>query len=263
MHTIQERDVWLLEATAKLRFVQTADLAKLYFADSTEAASKRVRKLAKAGLMQVWEKAHEQKHVYTITRAGLRTVATHDGDDLTHVTPPKQLDGNLEHVFTINYTRIALALNLPEAGGALSWWRSDWELRAMAKHTIVPDALFGTVWEPGDEQMYALEVEQQTRAPRNFLKKILAYAAYKQTSKLLYGLSDFLLLVVVQGQERLERYRRELGVMQSTEWLRFATVEAVTRAGGLMPIWQPATDGQSQSLQDLATLPDGRTGVRL
>ena len=258
---IQDRDIWLLEAIAKMRFIQVANEAKLHFDGSADAAGKRLRRLEKAGLVQKWEKAYNQKHVYAVTPAGLRTVAEHDGDDLSHVTVPKQLSGNLEHIFLINQCRIALALELPKAGGELDWWRSDSELRAIRKEPVIPDAVFRIAWQSGESQACALEVENQTRDPQKFLKKILAYAPYKQLKHDLYGLSDFMLLVVCQREQQADRYRQELTVIQSPSWIWLITVEALTQSSGLIPTWQPASGGALQSLQDLATpLPENRRG---
>ena len=36
---LQERDIWILEDTAKLRFVRATDMAKLHFDGSTDAAA--------------------------------------------------------------------------------------------------------------------------------------------------------------------------------------------------------------------------------
>jgi hypothetical protein len=45
-----ERDRWLLEALAKMRFLTTRQLARLAFGGSRWAANKRLRKLFDAGL---------------------------------------------------------------------------------------------------------------------------------------------------------------------------------------------------------------------
>ena len=255
---LQQRDLWILEDTAKMRFVQASDHAKLHFDGSVDASTKRLRKLGKAGLLKVWEKAYGQKHVYTITRAGLHMIAKHGGDDLSYITPPKQLNEKLEHAALINQCRIALALELPKAGGELAWWRSDWELRAMRQEPVIPDAAFRIAWTSGESQACALEVECQTRDPQKFLQKILAYSPYQQLPKELYGLSDFTLLLVCQREQQMNRYRQESNVLQTTNWMWFTTIEAITRTSGLIPIWQPAAGGPLQSLQELATTPSGR-----
>src|SRR5262245_50400527 len=90
-------------------------------------------------------------------------------------TIPRGLDGQIDHLLLINDVRVALAKDLPKAAGKLVWWRSDWELREECRRGVIPDALFAVSWGGGKEQAYALEVDNNTRSVRSFLKKMTSY----------------------------------------------------------------------------------------
>src|SRR6266404_6314490 len=118
-----ERDLWILEALAKMRFVTTMQLARLFFAASRWAANKRMRKLLDAGLVKVWIRNLSQDNVYSLTRKGL-TALDRDGAALDQeIRLPRELDGNLDHLIAINEVRIVLALGLG-AGAEILWWKS-------------------------------------------------------------------------------------------------------------------------------------------
>jgi hypothetical protein len=71
---------------------------------------------------------------------------------------PRELDGQLDHLLAINSIRIALAMDLPDTGGAIAWWRSDWELRAHGRQRTIPDALFAIDWPDIGERVFASRV---------------------------------------------------------------------------------------------------------
>lgn len=71
---LTERDAWLLEALATMRFLTTTQLARLFFAGSRSAANKRLRRLFDAGLVRVWVRSLSQDNVYSLTRAGLNAL---------------------------------------------------------------------------------------------------------------------------------------------------------------------------------------------
>src|SRR3989442_13727667 len=108
---------------------------------------------------------------------------------------PGQLDGRMDHLLAINTVRIELALGLPEAGGELVWWRSDWELRAHSRQRTIPDALFAVRWPDSEEHVAALEVEYGTRAPRSFQAKLLRYSAAAYRPSGIYGVTDPIVFV--------------------------------------------------------------------
>src|SRR5262249_35042743 len=138
---------------------------------SRPAAHKRLRKLLDARYVRAWVRDLAGENIYSLNRAGARMLA---GDEEAPIVP-RSLDGNLDHLLAINGLRVSLALGLSEVGGEISWWQSDWEFRARARAQVIPDALFEIMWTEGGTRCFALEVDNQTRSARRFIRKILAY----------------------------------------------------------------------------------------
>src|SRR5437773_4890607 len=71
---LAERDVWILEGIAQMRFLTTSQLSKLYFNGSRWYPNKRLRNLLDAGLVKAWVLNLAQENIYSITRAGLSAI---------------------------------------------------------------------------------------------------------------------------------------------------------------------------------------------
>src|SRR5262249_24544960 len=144
---------------------------------------------------------------------------------------PYGLDGNLEHLLTINDVRTSLALGLSEANGEIVWWRSDWELRSHGRERIIPDGLFLIKWQGLKEQAYALEVDNNTKSSRNFLRKILAYASAQTRGGRIYQIADPVVLVVGSDHKWLERYRASARGLRIKPRIWFATAKDLKNTG--------------------------------
>ena len=71
-----ERDVWILEALAKMQFLTTQQIARLLFTRSRSATCRRLRKLFDAGLVRVWVRSLNLDNVYTLTPGGRKLLET-------------------------------------------------------------------------------------------------------------------------------------------------------------------------------------------
>ena len=164
---------------------------------------------------------------------------------------PRQLDGQIDHLLAINTVRIELAVGLPPAGGELVWWRSDWELRAHSRARTIPDALFAVHWPGIDEQVFALEVEYGTRAPRSFQAKLLRYATagYRRG---IYGETDPIVLVVGRDPSVLARYRTALAPLALRVTAGFADLGQIETCGAVGPVWRSQHGEECLSLRGLA-----------
>jgi hypothetical protein len=234
---VTSRDVELLEAVGKLRFTTTSQLARLYF-HSRSGANKRLRKLLDAGLVKVWVRQLAEENVYSLTRPGLKTL------DASGISVPRELDGNLGHLLMLNEVRIRFALGLEAIGGGLAWWRSEWDLRVHGNERIIPDALFGVSWEEA-EQIFALEVENQTSYPQGILRKLLGYRATPE----LYGTKRYRILIVGRHPPTLARYRQGVLAAGIGKDSCFACLEDI--GDFREDIWEAGNDDRNYSFQTL------------
>jgi hypothetical protein len=254
---LTDRDGWILESLGKLRFSTTRQLADLHFGGSRSAANKRLRKLLDGGLVRAWVRDLADDNIYALDRRGAVLV----GGGESEAPPPsvvRGLDRNLEHLLAINDVRLGLALGLGKVGGELAWWRSDWELRSSFRERLVPDALFA-IQSGEDEQVFALEVENHSRSAKGFLKKLLGYVAAGSRGSGLYGLRDFLTLVVGRDGRWVERYRGLTGATHRAWRVWFTTLESLRLQGVDASIWT-SPDGSVLSLRELGSLPYGKEG---
>lgn len=239
-----------------MRFASTTQLARLGFGGSRWAAVKRLRSLFDAGLIRVWVRDLAKENVYSLDRAGaglLRNAGQTNGA----VAVPRGLDGNLEHLLYINEVRLALALTLSQAGGELVSWRSDWELRTGSRMRVVPDALFTVRWDEKSDTTFALELENQTKSPHAFLRKVLRYGVGRPG----LALEGVPVLVVAVEMKWAHRYREALGHAGLRWRAWFTTLDLLIEEGAGGIIWRSATGEENHSLRTLASLPYGKEGV--
>ena len=71
---LSERDLWLLEGLAKMRFLTTSQISKLYFNGARWYPQKRLRNLFDAGLVKTWVRSLAEENIYSITRRGLAAI---------------------------------------------------------------------------------------------------------------------------------------------------------------------------------------------
>ena len=250
-----DRDLWLLEALAKMQFLTTRQIARLLFNGSQSAANKRLRKLLDSGWVRVWVPSLNRDNIYGLTPLGRRLLL----EGLVGVDAaarcPRQLDGRIDHLLAVNAVRIALATTVPDSDGELLWWRSDWDLRAHSRQRTIPDGLFAIRWPGLGDYVFALEVEHGTRAPRSFQAKLLRYSAVSSHRGGIYGETNPVVLVVGNDPTWLARYRAALAPMPVRVTIGFASLANVERHGAIGAVWQTLTDDRHHSLRTLATLP--------
>lgn len=252
-HRQTERDCWLLEALAKMQFLVTRQIACLLFNGSRSAANRRLRKLLDKGWVRVWVPNLNCDNIYGLTFQGRRVLLENSGDLDPGIRYPRELDGRIDHLLAINSVRIALATGLPEVGAELAWWQSDWELRAHSRQCMIPDGLFAIRWAGLGDQVFALEVEYGTRAPRSLQSKLLRYAAASYRRSGVYGETDPVVLVVGHDPTWLARYRAALASLALPVPIGFAGLEQVEREGAVGAVWQPLLGDQHLSLRTLAS----------
>jgi|RhiMetdeSRZDD1v2_1073273.scaffolds.fasta_scaffold832397_1 Replication-relaxation len=253
---LAERDLWILEGIAQMRFLTTSQLSKLYFDGARWYVNKRLRNLLDAGLVKVWVRNLAEENIYSITPSGLSAIR-HRTSGISEFKIPYGLVENLEHLLNINEVRISLALSLPQLGAEISWWRSDWELRSHGRERIIPDGLFLIKWHGLKEQAYALEVDNNTRSTRTFLKKILAYDGLQARAGKIYGIANAIILVSVADPKWLERYRASVNRLRLGRRIWFARVEQMKCEGASAAVWVNGEE-KKYSLREVTFCPYGK-----
>jgi len=166
------------------------------------------------------------------------------------------LDGGIAHLLLINEMRVALAVSLAKTEGNLAWWRSDWELRAISGQGVVPDGLFEIRWEDA-KRVFALEVDNNTRSVRAFLKKMIGYSNACYSHSRLCGFDDFIILVAGRDPSWLARYRGALSKTQFKLRVFFSTLDTVKNEA-TAAIWTGGLGDDLYSLRQLVCLPCGK-----
>jgi DNA-binding transcriptional ArsR family regulator len=260
LHTLQltERDRWLLESIAKMRFLSTSQLVRLGFGASRSAVNKRLRRLFDAGLVRAWVRCLESENVYSLTAAGRLTLPTDDG---SHVTVPRGLDRDLDHTLAINDVRIALATTLPAIHADLVSWLSDWDLRPRRSARLVPDANFTVRWSNGREIAFHLEVDRNTKSASALLRKLFGYRAMTYRHDDALGSGDYVILVVAHDPAWLARYRLHVAHAALSLPVWFATLADVVAHGATDVIWRTADSDEPHGLRTLSSLPNGSEDV--
>ncbi len=230
---VTDRDLWILEALGKMRFLRTKQLARLFFDGSRSAANKRLRRLFDHSLVKVWITGLADDNLYSLTTRGRSQLEDHGAN----LHCPRGVEGNLDHLLAINDTRIAFVLGTLEFGVRLCWWHSDWDLRTHARASLVPDALFAVDWPEVGPRTYSLELDHNTKSPREFLKKLTGYRGVTYRAGGLYGEDRFTILVVGHSRTWIERYRSLVRESALDLHVLFAALEDVCRMGPLAPIW--------------------------
>src|SRR3989442_6311755 len=69
---LTDRDLWMLEALGRMRFLTTSQLARLAFGKSRPAANKRLRQLLNSGLVRTWMRDLARDNIYGLTEIGAR-----------------------------------------------------------------------------------------------------------------------------------------------------------------------------------------------
>src|SRR2546426_2134841 len=246
---LTDRDLWMLEALGRMRFLTTSQLARLAFGKSRPAANKRLRQLLNSGLVRTWMRDLARDNIYGLTEIGARLLDPPPGK--MPWPTPRGLDRQLDHLLLINDIRIAFILGLVSVGGELNWWKSDWELRQQSRERVIPDALFRIAWNGG--QIYALEVDNNTKSPRSIITKLVRYKALSEFG--FYGVHSYITLIVGRDEAYLERCREFSSRSGLNFPCWFTSFPKLEQHGILSPIWTSINGESSPSLPGLLVPP--------
>jgi hypothetical protein len=230
---LQDRDVEILLALAKMRLLRTSDIGMLYF-DAVGTAQKRLRKLYDAGLVRaiVTDLAAENRYALTPLGHALLEEAQ-DGADVPAFRPAPRVDAAcIGHLDFLNRYRIALARGCADHGIDLVRFAPEWDLRAQEPHAeLVPDAAVVLSLD-GSTVEVALEVDTGSEPPRTVTKKLERYDAARLARRAVAGLVAPVVLIVVLKARRARALARAVAG-PAEQIAMFGSVPWVLVDGGL------------------------------
>ena len=224
---VQERDIDILFALAKMRMLRTSDVSRLLF-HARGTCQKRLRKLFDAGLVRtvVTDLARENRFVLTrLGHAMVSELRAEAGVPAYRAAP--RVDGrSIAHLDLLNEYRIALALGAAKHGLSLRSFVPEWDLRAedpAAK--LIPDALCVLARRDGAEWQLAIEVDTGTEAPAVVERKLRKYELARSNGGV-FGVSSPLVAIV------MPKFRR---AMTLARWITKSQIDASRLVFGAAP----------------------------
>lgn len=245
----QDRDPEILLALAKMKFLRTRDLTRLFFG-SKVTANKRLRQLFDAGLIQCWMRELYQDNLYSLAPKGRAYLVRTLGLSGTEFRVPASMGRvNLPHLLGINSFRISLALAVGNQEKVkIGFFLPDWELKHRHNAgllSLVPDAVFVIEdWRQGFRQHagFALEYDTGSESLAYWGKrKLQAYLEILGAGYPFYGLAGFRVVVIGSSARRVQHLVQAAREASGQEQFLFAPEEIVTEETILTPVFQTAS----------------------
>jgi hypothetical protein len=217
---LTKRCASLLRIVRQARWLSTRQLHRRFFAHATtDAVSKRLRKLTQAGYLRCVREHPMAENLFTLGPAGKRFLEQEGSDEITlEVRLPKQI----EHQSAINDLRISAELAAP-----LTYFFACWELASVGwKQDIIPDAIFAL----GD-QVFAAEIDRDQESVAYFVRTKLK--AYERGFE---DLAVTALVIVADREARMRSLARALASMMEPRPL-FSTVDMVRKHAITAPVF--------------------------
>ena len=193
---ITDRDVRMLVKCDVCRWLTTAQVKRLYFAEATlNAVQKRLRKLSEAGYLRSHQEHPTAEAIHAVGPKGKPLVEEKGIEVAVGAEAPKQI----EHLVGVNEIRIAV-----ETGGAnVAYFFAYWQLANLGwAHPVIPDAVFAV--RTPELRTFLVEFDRSTETLDKLVRKLQWYDQ---------GLSEFpfeAVVVVTERTRRLDLLSREL-----------------------------------------------------
>lgn len=231
-----ERDIPLLRQVRNSKFVSHDQLYELQRFSGSERSRDsfgwRVRRLVKAGLLEICEGSFDSKSVYRITRAGLALLEHHGQfttvlhSNTAHLPHPSQIFHSLE----LNQIRLALMHQ-----NVLANWQSEIEVASFNTISCSPyqkdyDAIVD-VWIGDRKRRFALEYERSLKSYQRYARIRTALEAEREIDCILYltVATDVLVHLV----HEFHSITRKLAFANASDFERTVLSTRVITAGSL------------------------------
>lgn len=280
----RERDIEVLIALARYRYLTTSQIEKLFY-PSRRVTNRRLRVLAKHGLVHRWRRSHvpggvSNEYVYFLSSAGAKEVATRlKCDTVSYPKPRDRTPAGMDHHLGIAQVWLSLDRACTNTGVEMPQFWPEWEAQAGLKHfvsvlsddtldlndtsrrvSLRPDAAF-VLARDDKRSLFFVEVDRQSESIRGirrdtFSEKFVAYASYRQYGRFKRYGEDFLgfrVLTTWTSQSRMHRARAAAAEMGIGQMFLFTLFEQITPESIFGEIWYRPESPQRVSL---ITAPD-------
>ena len=231
---ITDRDVRLLVKCAVCRWLTTAQVKRLYFAEATlNAVQKRLRKLSEAGYLRSHQEHPTAEAIHTVGPKGKPLVEEKGVEVAVGGEVPRQVD----HMLGVNEIRIAVETS----GMKVVYFFAYWQLSNLGwAHPVIPDAVFAV--RTPELRTFLVEYDRSTETLDKLVRKLQWYDR---------GLSEFpfeAVVVVTERTRRLDLLGRELRRRNLSLPVLASTLEEAVEEGFFESSFLEIASGESRKV---------------
>lgn len=230
---VTKRDRRLLEELAAARWLSTRQVKALCFpAVTVEMARRRLRLLARGGLVHSWRSNRMAEALHSLGGGGRRLLLAAGWTEEIRLErkPPK----NLEHFLGINDIRVAVERSAREQGIELGFFFAYWELLGQGwSHRLIPDAVCQFV-RAGRELTVLFEYDRGEEAPGYIVR-----TKFRPYAEGLDGFPFARVVMVVESERRraqLRKYTAQQLPLEAERLFAFTTREILLSSWNLMSL---------------------------
>jgi DNA-binding HxlR family transcriptional regulator len=282
------RDVELVRAVFKYRFLGTRQFWWLFPNDSQKNLTNRLRHLFQHGYVNritLPVSSSRDALIYAMTEQGATLLAESDGVERSEVKWARHLNvvqpTHIQHLLAINDVLISLrhTLELAKAAGTLADYRVyrgdpqkhrlTVQVRDLDGHrsnaSVIPDAILVLQAPMGERGVFFLEIDRATMTTVRWQEKVVVYREYSQSSQLakVWRAEWSILLTVTTSEKRLMSIAEKTVALGGRRGFWFTTSGEITPDTALAPVWVRGTDLFQLRNEKLSKLSDVKLAKRL
>jgi len=264
---LTDRDVELVRAILKYRFLQVSQFEWLFPDASRRGMENRLRYLYHSKYLDriVYPEAtHANRLIYAMAEKGAKLLAEKDQVSRDKVPWGRHLNkvslSHIRHLLAINDVLIsyALALEDAKANRLVSDFRvvkgdaSSHKIAVILKDdagkrfeaAIVPDAVVGVKFKSGEFGLFFVEVDRATMTTKRWQDKIRVYYDYARSPELRskFQTEWFIVLTVTTSEKRITSLAERTVAMGGKRAFWYTSADNITPGMCLERIWAKASD---------------------
>ncbi len=285
---VVERDIQLIRAILKYRFLNTRHVWWLFPEASQKNMTIRLRYLFHHGYLDrviLPVSSSRDGMIYAMTEKGAALLAEHEGIDRSEVKWNRYLNvvqpTHIQHLLAINDVLISLrhTLELAKAEGTLSDYRVyrgdpkkhrlTVQVRDLDGHrsnaSVIPDAILVLQPPQGEHGVFFIEVDRATMSTGRWQEKVVVYREYSQSAQLqqTWKANWAIVLTVTTSERRLASIAEKTVALGGRRGFWFTTSGEITPDTALNQLWIRGTDLYQLRNEKVSKLADPKQAKRL